>query len=308
MELFSSHNNNQPQERAEPHSPQANSPTQGVEAAAETPGHSPRGSYVSNPFQVIIDSFKKLFTVNFVTFLGIFGIFILTTFLIGFSLALFFMSNGAAGTGPALPGDPLAYVAGAVGAVLFVVWTVILEAAWQKYSIETARGNLLSFVQAMRAGFKKGPGLLVVKIITALLVLIGLILLIIPGLVFWYWFFFATQVYVDKDIGIIASFKESKRLVKGKLVELLGLFGTSLVFALPVMVPLLGILYQIVITPVFWLAWQYRYTSADMLGKTGLSKPPTHVANKVMAIVGIVIVVLILALSMVPYIMVSNFS
>lgn len=263
--------------------------------------HDPSSDYESNPFQVFIDSAKRLFTVNLVTLLAIAGIYFMTILVFAGILATVFSATGAAAQSQefALPGSIIGFVAVAIAVIALVVWLVMLQAAWEKYSLETARERQFSFGAAMRIGFSKGPGLFIVNLIVTLVVGVGLLLLIVPGLIFLYWFIFAPLVYVDKDIGILESLGESKRLVKGKLVELLGLAGTGFVLGIPGSIPFVGALYNLVFTPISQLAFTYRYTSADMLDQTGIPKPETHVANHVMMwiiLIGAVFLVLGFAL------------
>jgi hypothetical protein len=166
-----------------------------------------------------------------------------------------------------------------IGVVVLLAWIFILQAAWKKYVIETARESRISVGEAFSSGARKAPGLLCVHILFFGGVLIGLGLLIVPGLLFLYWFVFAPHVYIDTDAGILGSFRESKKLTQGKLGELLGLAGATFLLGLPAAIPWFGALYQIVFNPVRNLAWAYRYTSADMLQRTETPKPETHMAN-----------------------------
>ncbi len=56
---------------------------------------------------------------------------------------------------------------------------------------------------------------LAVKIITTVAVLVGLVLLIIPGIIVALTVIFATYLVIDKNMGPIESLKESARLTKG---------------------------------------------------------------------------------------------
>jgi hypothetical protein len=197
---------------------------------------------------------------------------------------------------------------GVIGAVIWLVWGVILQAAWKTYVIETAREGRISVGKAFSSGARKAAGLLAVNILFFGGVLVGLGLLIVPGLLFLYWFVFAPYVYMDSDVGIIASFWESKKLTQGKLRELLGLAGATLVLGLPAAIPGFGPFYLIVFTPVRSLALAYRYTSADMLERTNTPKPETHVANVVLTWIIVALAALIIPALAVGYIHDCQFS
>lgn len=250
------------------------------QSVGTTFGQVPEGqTYISNPFQVFIDSFRRLFTVNFTTFLAFVGVVLLT---IG-AMVMLAVIVGISGDALESGFSTAVTIFGFLLAPVVLVWTFILKAAWEKYVIETAREQETSFGIALRIGLRKVLGYIGLHILVWVAVTIGLVLLIVPGLIFLYWFIFAPLIYVDKDIGVIAALKQSKRLVKGKLVELIGLVGAGMVFGLPAGLPLIGMLYQLILNPVSNLSLAYRYTSADMLDQAGLPKPETHVANTVMA-------------------------
>ncbi len=68
-----------------------------------------------------------------------------------------------------------------------------------------------------------------------LLIGVGVILLIVPGILAWLWFLFTPFVFLEKGTGVIASLKESKRATKGhmKLLFVVMLFFTILFAVLP---------------------------------------------------------------------------
>ena len=57
-------------------------------------------------------------------------------------------------------------------------------------------------------------------ILTALVVVIGLILLIVPGIIFALMFMFGYYFVIDKNLGPIEALKSSKRITKGHLGKL----------------------------------------------------------------------------------------
>ncbi|PSO43195.1 hypothetical protein BRC19_01585 [Candidatus Saccharibacteria bacterium QS_5_54_17] len=296
-----------------PDQQQNNAPGQSEEEPGRTPqgnlspntAEQPSRPYVSNPLQVFLDSLKRLFTVNFATFLRFAGVMLLTIIVVSgaiLSAGLRTVSN----TGNTTNGNisdiitinnitgnlgELAWAA--IGVVVVLAWGVILQAAWKTYVIETARESRISLGKAFSSGVRKAPGLLGVNILFFGGFLIGLGLLIVPGLLFLYWFVFARHVYIDTDASILQSFRESKKLTQGKLRELVGLASATLVLGLPGAHSGFGTFYQILFIPVNSLAWAYRYTSADMLQRTETPKPETHVANLVLPCVIVASVVLI---------------
>lgn len=96
-----------------------------------------------------------------------------------------------------------------------------------------------------------------VKILTGIIVVIGLVLLIVPGIIAALSLIFATYLVIDKNLGPIEAMKESVRMTKGHRWQLfllaLSLIGINILGALALMVGLL------VTIPVSLLAVAHAY-------------------------------------------------
>ncbi|MFZ2555571.1 MAG: DUF975 family protein [Minisyncoccia bacterium] len=99
------------------------------------------------------------------------------------------------------------------------------------------------------------------KILTGIIVIIGLVLLIVPGVIAALALIFATYLIIDRNMGPIEAMKESVRITKGHRWQLfllaLALLGLNILGALALMIGLL------VTVPVslFTLAHVYRALS-----------------------------------------------
>jgi len=71
-----------------------------------------------------------------------------------------------------------------------------------------------------------------IGILTFVVMLIGFILLIIPGLFFMVWYAFSVYVYVleDKDTKGLAALKSSKKLIKGRAWDVFGRIFVPVIF------------------------------------------------------------------------------
>lgn len=78
-----------------------------------------------------------------------------------------------------------------------------------------ARGQSMSMGSAVGAGLRRFPVLLAVSILLGLMVGIGTVLLIIPGIVLWGYFQLAMVAAVLERNGVFGSFGTSARLVSG---------------------------------------------------------------------------------------------
>ena len=97
----------------------------------------------------------------------------------------------------------------------------------------------------------------IANLIYFIIVFIGLIFFIIPGLIFIYMFFFFTYIIVDKEAGPISALKESAVITKGVKSKLLTfsfvLFGLNILGALCFLIGLL------VTIPISLIASAYVY-------------------------------------------------
>jgi uncharacterized membrane protein len=98
---------------------------------------------------------------------------------------------------------------------------------------------------------------LLASLLLSILVLLGLILFIVPGIIFLMMFWFTLLIVVDREFGPIEAMKESKRITYGHKWELLGLvLWGSLVLLLGVLAFGVGLLVAI---PVVSLAFVHAY-------------------------------------------------
>jgi hypothetical protein len=134
---------------------------------------------------------------------------------------------------PALVGA-LVTQAGSVSAALFgslvnlvisVIAGALLTGALVHAVTEAATGGEMEGPAELLDGAKRyiAP-LIVVSILTGLAVLGGLILLIIPGIIFAIWFSLAPAVVVNEDLTGTTAMKRSKQIVQGNGFRLFLLF------------------------------------------------------------------------------------
>lgn len=70
------------------------------------------------------------------------------------------------------------------------------------------------------------------QLLLGLVVLVGFILLVIPGIIFSVWYMFATLIFVIENVGGVAALKRSKQYAKGKFW---GIFGRMLLLTVVIL-------------------------------------------------------------------------
>ncbi len=94
-------------------------------------------------------------------------------------------------------------------------------------------------------------------LLSGAVIILGLILLIVPGIIFSLMFFFAPYIVIDKGLGPVEAMKESVRITKGHRWVLLGLaLLCGLVTLLGIVSLIVGVLVAI---PVVSLAVVHAY-------------------------------------------------
>lgn len=156
-------------------------------------------------------------------------------------------------------------------ASLTLLWWIIsfligiwAQAAGYESVKRVVKKGSFNFKNTYKAAWKYLGRFFIVNLLLALLIGIGAILLIVPGIIFWTWYVFSGWGVVDKNYGIKEAFSKSKALVKGKFWAVLGRISVFMLFSILVQlvfssVPngygtiLLSILSAVLLLPTFLL-------------------------------------------------------
>jgi hypothetical protein len=175
--------------------------------------------YTSHPFKATSLALGKVLTVNPVSVLTV-GLIALAVSIGGY-LAIILLSL-------VIPGNTAKILASFV-AILFVI-LVVLRAlgASTVLNLASFKGQQLTGRQAL--GSASAPGfwsLVGSQILTGILVFIGFLLLIVPGMILLARLSLTPFVIYDERLGAIAAMKRSWSLTKGHTVEMLGALFAS---------------------------------------------------------------------------------
>jgi len=154
------------------------------------------------------------------------------------------------------PGEHGYYRTSIIIAVILFVIAVLVKIGLTKLFLKVVDGQPTNWKEI----FKHGD-LFIVYLCTSILfgigLIIGTILLVIPGIYFALTYFFAPVIVIDQKIGIINAFKKSKEMTKGVKWKLLGLILVLILTnILGALVFVVGLLVSI---PVSSLAYMHVY-------------------------------------------------
>jgi uncharacterized membrane protein len=118
--------------------------------------------------------------------------------------------------------------------------------------------------EVFKIGFKKIGKYLLATLVLGIIIFFGLILLVIPAIIFGIWYSFTLLLVLDKDMGIGEALKKSKEMVNGKFWKILGrsaVFGSfSIVISIVVsIVPFVGEFAVSFLSPLFMLPFYLLY-------------------------------------------------
>lgn len=109
-----------------------------------------------------------------------------------------------------------------------------------------------------KLGFKNIFRYLFISLVLGLIVTIGIVLLIIPSVVFGVWYSFSIFLVLDKNLNIREALRQSKKMVRGRFWKVLGrysIFGLIgfLISLIIGMLPYAGSIIASFLTPLFIL-------------------------------------------------------
>jgi hypothetical protein len=236
--------------------------------------------YQSNPFDFLRpawEGFKLNAGPTIGVFLAIIGLVVVS---VGIAVAAGFGSHNIGLT---------VLLALVLAIVDIVVIATVLAPAAIRLQLASARHQKLTWSEARANSVNVGWRLFGAGLLTGLAVLGGLILLIVPGIIFAVWFSQSAYAIVAEDLGVIDGMKRSRQLVRNRFWDALGVLcffqATSIFSVIPVLGSLASLVINIALSPMQTI----RYYQLVELKKTSDGKGiPTHPANFILIVLALV--------------------
>lgn len=238
-------------------------------AKKSTPSPIPK-QYESNPFNLItasIEAYKVNIRGLVYALVFVLGMLLFTVVPVVIGIAIV-VADGGMNTGSLT----LATVVGILTwLLLFFISAAYISGYLSVIMLAAAQGQRLGISEASKTALRLLPKLVVTGLLYNLIFVFGLILFIIPGLIFAAWFSLAPLAVIKEGLGPIAALRRSRELVRGHLVEtwgLLGLQGTILGIVMLASMPI-------------------RYLQLDSLKRGDLKLTEVHWSNYVAILIGL---------------------
>ena len=111
-----------------------------------------------------------------------------------------------------------------IGVLAILILYTLAQAAILYVAFQSMRGRVVGIVEALRRGLSRFGAIVGLAILVGCGVWIGLILLIVPGIMFALRWSVALPACVVEGLGPLASMKRSAQLTKGHRWKLFGIF------------------------------------------------------------------------------------
>jgi hypothetical protein len=178
----------------------------------------------------IFDRTFSLYRQNLVRFITIVSVVTVPVWLVQFGGAYVLRRGFGAAAGGALG---VALIALSLFAVLVGMLAQNLSNAALLRSVsESYLGHEVTVGEAYRMVLPRLVTIVVAGILVGIVVMFGMILLIVPGIIFALWFSLTTPAIVLEDLGATAGMGRSRRLVSGNLGKVFGVGFIAVIIAL----------------------------------------------------------------------------
>jgi len=190
----------------------------------------------------------------------------------GTGIIAFFLSGGLEALKIDLSKSPLLAVLFLILIVAFIVIGIWTQTAIYESVKMAVKGEPLNIRKTFKVGWRKSWKFFLVGLLNMLIVFLGLILFIIPGIIFAVWFSFSRFVLINEGQGVIASLKRSKELVRGRFWPVLGrylvLFFVIVLAQITLgLVPFIGTIASTLLAPLFILPAYLLYQELNRAGE-----------------------------------------
>lgn len=227
--------------------------TPGASAAPSVPPAAASGSpEVPSAFSLFKPSWEGL-KLNIVEIIMIFLVPTLVLFTLGLIISLLIPSGSRA-----------------VGlAVLFVIGSLIyvglVGPALVYTQLKSGRLEKVAYNDAFACSKKFWARFIGLSIVVGLVIFVGLLLLIVPGIIFIRRYFLSQYAMIDQDMGIGESMRTSSALSKGRSMAVFGIIGVDILIGLPSAIPFIGSIITFALQIAYFCAPAIRYEQLKAL-------------------------------------------
>ncbi len=148
---------------------------------------------------------------------------------------------------------------GAILVIMFVILVIITTLMMTVLQLRAAQNQKPTLSQLWPETKKYGLRLIGLGLLVGLVVVLGLIAFIVPGLIFIRRYFLAPYVLIDQDVSITTAMRRSADLSKPHSGSVWGVIGVSFLIGLLGIIPFIGWILSAVMGLLYSVAPALRY-------------------------------------------------
>jgi hypothetical protein len=158
-------------------------------------------------------------------------------------------------------GSDLSYPGASAGLLvaIFIVGSIILALMNVILTLRAANKKTVELGEVWEEFKAKAWRLIGVEVLTGLIIIVGLILLIVPGIYFLGRLYMAPYILLDQDTGIREAINRSWELTAGRMTHIYTVILFAVLLSLPNIIPLIGPAIAFALTFLYSVATPLRY-------------------------------------------------
>jgi len=161
--------------------------------------------------------------------------------------------------------------------LVFTVVIVIVEPMLLYATTKSAQGQKISLEEAINGGFRFFFRLVGLGIIAFFCIVVGFILLIVPGVFMWKRFLLSPYIMISDNLSLGETLHQTKVISKEYSGAIWGVLGVTFLISLIGIIPFIGTIISGILGVIYYVAPAIRYEQIKKLGTaSGPAVPPSE--------------------------------
>lgn len=146
-----------------------------------------------------------------------------------------------------------------LGVLAALVYATLLGPAIIHIQLKSARMEKATYESAWATSKKFWWRFLLLSIAVGFVIAIGLLLLIVPGIIFIRRYFLSQYALIDQDLDVGDSMRASNELSRGRSMAVFGILGVDILIGIPSFIPIIGQIITFLLQIGYFCAPAIRY-------------------------------------------------
>lgn len=153
----------------------------------------------------------------------------------------------------------------ALGVVVGLIYAALIGPAIVHIQLKSSLMQKATYDSAWATSKKFWWRFILLSIVVGLVIFVGFILLIVPGIIFLKRYYLSHYALIDQDLGLGESMSKSNALSRNRSMTVYGLLGVDIVINIPSAIPIIGQVITFVLQIAYFCAPAIRYQQLKAL-------------------------------------------